>query len=309
MSLSTPVLLTIFNRPDLTGRVFEAIAQAKPRRLFVAADGPRFPGEAAKCHKARAVIERVDWDCEVSTDFSEVNLGCGRRMASAFDWVFSEVEEAILLEDDTLPTASFFRFCQVLLERYRTDERIMMIGGNNFQHRPREREYSYYFSKLVSCWGWASWQRAWKHYDFDMRTWPEFKKKKMIGFVCEDLHQRKYWTRMFDQTFAHAIDTWDYQWVYACWSQSGLCILPAANLVTNIGFRADATHTTGGSPVAELPTSDSWEVKHPPFVVRDREADGRDFDYFFGDKHARAGDALLTRIRQPLSAVMGKLKS
>jgi hypothetical protein len=308
VSLSTPVLLIIFNRPDLTERVFGAIAKAKPRQLFVAADGPRFPQEAEKCSKARAVLERVDWDCEVYTDFSVANLGCGRREASAFDWVFSQVEEAILLEDDTLPAPSFFRFCQVLLERYRYDERIMMISGNNFQSGPCRTDYSYYFSKLVSCWGWAGWRRAWKYYDFDMRTWPEFKKQKLIELVCEDRYQQKVWTDIFDQMFVHNIDTWDYQWVYACWSQSGLAVLPTRNLVTNIGFRPDATHTKGRSPVAELPTCDIWDVKHPPFVVRDRVADKRDFDTFFGPKRARLREAVPAWIRQHLATMRGKRK-
>jgi hypothetical protein len=306
VSLSTPVLLIIFNRPDLAERVFGAIARAKPRKLFVAADGPRSSEEADKCDQARAVIERVDWDCEVLTDFSDVNLGCGRREASAFDWVFSEVEEAILLEDDTLPAPSFFHFCQVLLERYRDDERVMMISGNNFQRDLHRAEYSYYFSSLASCWGWAGWRRAWKHYDFDMRTWPEFKRDRLIESVCEDPCQQRYWKGIFDQMYAHEIDTWDYQWVYACWSQSGLSIVPTRNLVTNIGFRPDATHTVGKSPLADLPTSDIWEVRHPPFVVRDREADAHDFGVCFGGGHTRARDAVLARMHQLLSAVIGE---
>jgi hypothetical protein len=238
-----------------------------------------------------------------------LKLGCGRREASAFDWVFSEVEEAILLEDDTLPTLSFFHFCQVLLERYRDDERVMMISGNNFQRNQSRADYSYYFSKLVSCWGWAGWRRAWKHYDYDMKTWPEFRRLELIESVCEDPYQQEYWRGTFDRMYVHEIDTWDYQWVYACWSQSGLSIVPTRNLVTNIGFGPDATHTTSKNPLAELPTSDIWDVRHPPFVVQDRDADARDFDICFGDRRTRARDAVAARMRQLLSTIVGRPRS
>ena len=163
MMLSTPVALFIYNRPDLTQTVFEAIARAKPKRLLVVADGPRFSEETEKCNQARDVIDGVNWECEVLTNFSDKNLGCGRRVASGIEWVFSEVEEAIFLEDDTLPAASFFPYCQALLEHYRHDERIMTINGNNFQSGQSRTDYSYHFSKYCACWGWASWRRAWIH--------------------------------------------------------------------------------------------------------------------------------------------------
>ena len=284
MSLSTPVAFIIFNRPDLTKIVFEAIAKVKPEKLFVVADGPRFPEEVEKCEEARAIIERVDWDCEVFTNFSEKNLGCGRREASGFDWVFSEVEEAIFLEDDILPTETFFSFCQTLLDYYRDDERIMTIGGGNYQNGKSRTDYSYYFSKYIGTWGWASWRRAWKHYDYDMKTWPEYKKAGMMKFVCEYPHEQRYWTALFDRMYKDPgkIDTWDYQWIYACWSQNGLGIEPNLNLVSNIGCgRLDAAHMTGDSPLAALPTTDICEIMHPQFVVRHRDADKYMFDHHF----------------------------
>ncbi|MEN2383889.1 MAG: hypothetical protein KA716_33360 [Gloeotrichia echinulata DEX184] len=155
MPLSTPIGFFIFNRPDLTAQVFEAIRQTKPHKLLVVADGPRFPEEEEKCLKTREVIKSVDWDCEVLTNFSEINLGCKYRVYSGLDWVFSQVEEAIILEDDCLPTPSFFYFCQTLLQRYRDDERVMHISGNNFQFGQSRTPYSYYFSKYNHIWGWG----------------------------------------------------------------------------------------------------------------------------------------------------------
>ncbi|HBE19437.1 MAG TPA: hemolytic protein HlpA-like protein [Cyanobacteria bacterium UBA11367] len=309
MSLVTPVALFIFNRPDLTEIVFEQIRSAKPKKLLVVADGPRFPQEAEKCEKARKIIERVDWHCEVLTNFSEKNIGCGIRVSTGLDWVFSEVEEAIILEDDCLPTASFFYFCQTLLEYYKHDQRIMHISGNNFQLGKSRTEYSYYFSRYPHSWGWASWRRAWKYFDQGMKNYTDFKKANVIKLICENPYEQNYWTSIFDRMFEGVSDTWDYQWFYACLAQNGLSILPNSNLVSNIGFRSDATHTCGESPWERLPTSDIWEIEHPPFIIRHREADDYTFDYLFGGKFMKENDRLPAKIRKRLSIVKRKIKS
>lgn len=275
MSLSTPIAFLIFNRPDLTERVFRAIAQARPRRLLVVADGPRGDrlGEAERCAAARAVIGRVDWPCEVQTNYADTNLGCRRRVAGGLDWVFSQVEEAIVLEDDCLPHASFFPFCEQLLQRYRDDRRVMHIGGNNFQEGHRRSADSYFFSKHNHIWGWATWRRAWAHYDLALATWPQLKQAGTASFLFDSPEEERYWTAIFDRMHAGAIDTWDYAWTYACWVQGGLAVYPSVNLVSNIGFRPDATHTTGTSARANLPVGELRALKHPPVVVRHREAD------------------------------------
>jgi hypothetical protein len=307
VNLTTPVALIIFNRPDLTEQVFQSIRQAQPRQLLVIADGPRIderPGEAEKCAAARAVIDQVDWDCEVLTNYSDVNLGCKYRVSSGIDWVFSKVEEAIILEDDCLPTLSFFFFCQTLLEYYRDDERVMHIAGTNHQDGQFRCEYSYIFSKMAHIWGWATWRRAWKHYDIEMKTWPEFKKSKMLKFISENKYEIKYWTDIFDVMNSPVpIDTWDYMWVYACFSQSGLGILPSSNLISNIGFREDATHTKDLSSQAELPTIDIWDIKHPPFVIRNKTADTYTFDYEYGGISMRKQDTWQFKARKKLSVV------
>lgn len=302
-TLSTPVLFMIFNRPDVTQRVFDEIQKAKPIKLFVAADGPReqIHDDANKCQATRDIINQVDWDCEVIKNYSDINLGCGRCVSSSINWVFEEVEEAIILEDDCLPAPSFFHFCQELLDKYRDDKRIMHIGGNNFQFGQNRTNYSNYFSKYTHCWGWASWRRAWKHFDHNMKTWPEFKKNKMIKSVCKDPYEQEYWTRIFDRMLENAPvpDIWDYQWLYACWSQNGLSVIPNVNLVSNIGFGPDSTHCKDGkSSLAELSTTDIWKIAHPQIIVRDRDADIFTFDHVYGGKQMKERDTLKWKIRQ-----------
>lgn len=317
MILTTPVAFLIFNRPDLTEIIFEAIRQAKPKKLLVVADGPRFPEEIEKCEQTRAIIKRVDWDCEVLTNFSEKNLGCGRRISTGISWVFSQVEEAIFLEDDTLPTPSFFLFCQTLLERYRDDERVMHITGDNSlgqiaNIKYKDNIYSYYFSKYAYIWGWASWRRAWQYYDYNINTWNEFKKTGLLELVFDDKYEQKYWLNIFDQmsTEPPSIDTWDYQWLYACWFQSGLTIAPNKNLISNLGFnRVDAAHTKGDSLRANLQTTDIWEIKHPPFVARNREIDNYAFDYIFYGKQMKEDAKLNRKICQKVSLAKSKFAS
>jgi hypothetical protein len=298
MHVKTPVAFLIFNRPDTTERVFAELAKAKPSKLFIVADGPRpnRVGEARRCAAARAIIEKIDWDCELFRNYADYNMGCARRVSTGIDWVFEHVEEAIILEDDCLPAPSFFFFCETLLNKYRNDERAMMISGDNFQLGQNEYDYSYYFSKYSHTWGWASWRRAWKHYDVAMKTWPEYKNMGLIETICENRHEQNYWTRIFDSTFEGRIDTWDYQWCYACWTQGGLSILPSLNLVSNIGFGPEATHTFIRKPNAGLPTRDIWDIKHPPFVFRNRVADDYTFRNILAGSTRGRGNGLRTRL-------------
>lgn len=301
--LRTPVAFIIFNRPDVTARVFAEIARARPPKLLVVADGARADraGEREACREARAIVESVDWDCEVLTNFSEENLGCRRRVASGISWVFDEVEEAIILEDDCLPHPSFFPFCEELLARFRHDERVMMVSGDNFQFGRRRTPYSYYFSRLVHIWGWASWRRAWRHYDVDMILWDELRRdtawlEDVFGGTDGAV---EFWRDIFERTRA-GHDTWDYQWMMACWAQSGLSVLPDRNLITNLGFRGDATHTKAESRAANLPAEEMlFPLRHPPCVVRDREAD----DFTLREIILPAQPSLYRRLRGKVSAI------
>jgi hypothetical protein len=275
-NLRTPVALLIFNRPDTTERVFKAIAQARPAKLLVVADGPRAsrPGEAERCQQTRAIIQRVDWDCEVITNFADSNMGCKLRVSSGIDWIFEQVEEAIILEDDCLPDPSFFRFCDEMLERYRDNERVGMVSGGNLQFGRQRGTGSYYFSKYTHIWGWASWRRAWKHYDRDVTQWPEFKAHGLLEQMFATPGEQTYWQNSFQWVHEGSLDTWDVSWTFTALTHGLLQVVPNVNLISNIGFGADATHTHVVGVHANLPTQAiEFPLRHPAFVLPNIEAD------------------------------------
>ena len=275
--LRTPVAFIIFNRPDTTERVFSEIAKAKPSKLLVVGDGARAnrAGEVEKVAATRAIIDRVDWDCEVLTNFSEINMGCKRRVSSGIDWVFETVEEAIILEDDCLPDPTFFRFCEEMLERYRNDLRIGVISGDNFQFGRRCNGDSYYFSKYVHIWGWATWRNRWMgSYDVDMKKWPQIRDENLLSDMIGRDKEVNFWYKTFERVYQNRIDTWDYQWVFSNWLEGRMSVSPSVNLISNIGFEPNATHTTGVSALANVPrTAMEFPLQHPICLVRNGVAD------------------------------------
>ena len=265
--LTTPVAFIIFNRPDTTARVFAEIARARPSKLLVVGDGPRAnrEGEAAKVAATRAIINRVDWPCEVLTNFSEANLGCKVRVSSGLDWVFEQVPEAIILEDDCLPHPTFFRFCQELLERYRDDQRIGMISGDNFQFGHTINDDSYYFSNINHIWGWASWRSRWQHdYDVDLKNWPKVRDEGRVADWFGSKAEQESFAECLEKTFQCQIDTWDYQWVFASRLNGRIAVMPNVNLISNIGFGVGATHTIEENVFSNMPTVEmNFPLKHP----------------------------------------------
>jgi hypothetical protein len=274
--LTTPVALLIFSRPDTTERVFNAIAKERPPKLLVVADGPRphKEGEAELCAQTRAIINRVDWDCEVITEFADSNMGCKRRVASGIDWIFEQVEEAIILEDDCLPDPSFFRYCEEMLTRYRDNERVGMVSGGNLQFGRRRGSGSYYFSKYTHIWGWASWRRAWKHFDRDLTLWPVFRDQGLLPQIFETAGEQDYWRNSFQWVHEGSLDTWDVSWTFTAITHGLLQVVPNVNLISNIGFGANATHTHVVGVHANMPTQPiEFPLVHPTFVLADLEAD------------------------------------
>lgn len=276
-TLTTPVAFIIFNRPDTTAKVFNEIAKARPSKLLVVADGPRANrvGEAERVAATRAIIEKVDWPCEVLCNFSDINLGCKARVASGLDWVFAQVPEAIILEDDCLPDPSFFRFCQELLEYYRQDKRVGMISGDNFQCERWYISDSYYFSKYFHIWGWATWRDRWQEtYDVSMASWPAVREEGRLKELLGSRKEAKFWTTIFDKVYSGKIDTWDYQWAYGNWVHNRVGLLPTVNLISNIGFGSDATHTVRASHLANIPTNPlRFPLNHPSELIKNSKAD------------------------------------
>ncbi len=254
----TPILLIVFNRPETTRAVFESIRSVRPPALYVAADGPRenVEMEAQRCEEARRIATAVDWDCEVRTHFQDRNLGCGLNVSSAVGWYFDNVAQGIVLEDDCVPSQSFYNFCQDLLEYYKDNPRIMHIAGNSWQYGRRRGDASYYFSSYANVWGWASWSRAWKCYDFNLRpSW--------------DLR-----------------DTWDTQWQLSIERCNGVAIVPNTNLVKNVGFGLDATHTKTLERYSFLEAGEIDRVLvHPKQIVTDKKADR--FTYYSHFRNVR----------------------
>ena len=313
-NLNTPVVFIIFNRPDLSQIVFESIRLAQPKQLFVIADGARFPEEFEKCKQTREIIKQVDWDCQVLTNYSDINLGCRQRVSSGIDWVFEHVEEAIILEDDCLPHPSFFGYCQELLDHYREDERIWCISGDNFQNGKWRGNGSYYFSNYNHCWGWASWRRAWQHYNYDLSNWQTVRDGHYLSSILDSELEIKYWCDVFERLDKLGEpNSWAYPWAFTCWQNSGLAILPNVNLVSNIGCRSDGTHIIGDSKLANIPVKDIGQIRHPSFIVRDRAADEYTFEHVFGGKEMREltlrNKTLKGKLIKKLNFLKSKLKS
>jgi len=283
--LHTPVLFIVFNREDTVRQVFEEIRKAKPEQLFLASDGARTdkPGEAEKCESVRQfIMNSIDWDCDVKTLFQDKNLGCGIGVKTAIDWFFENVEEGIILEDDCLPHQDFFLFCQELLEYYRNDTRISCISGNNFQSEKIYDDNSYYFSRYSNTWGWASWRRAWNLFDFGMKTFPEFKKKKYIMQLFPCKYVQKRWMEIFEKVYNKdsSFSAWDIQWTYAAFSNNILSISPQVNMVSNIGI--ECTHEMT-SALMNVPRFGIDQIKHPSIMIINTVADQILFDKAIAD--------------------------
>lgn len=285
-SADTPVLFAVFNRPDQTRRVFEAIRAAQPKRLFVTADGPRphVPGDAARCEETRHIATAVDWDCQVVTRFNAANLGVKQALSSGIGWFFDQVEEGIILEDDCLPNASFFSFCAELLQRYRHDERIMQISGSNFLPTgtisPAD---SYYCTAINDIWGWATWRRAWQHFDLSMPGYAGFKAAGGIQSYFGDRAIADWMQSYFDEAELYRdherIGIWSSPWSYAMCRHGGYTLAPSHNLVANIGIEGDATNSGASFRLYDqYPVRAMGPLQHPPTLEVNHAADRLRFE-------------------------------
>jgi hypothetical protein len=303
MTFDTPVLFLVFNRPDTTKKVLERIREIRPSKLFVAADGPRAgkKDENEKCEEVRNIILKgVDWPCEVKTLFRDSNLGCGHAVSGAITWFFENVEEGIILEDDTLPDLSFFNFCKTLLEKYRNDDKIKMIGGNNFQSGKWRGDGSYYFSAYSHIWGWAAWRRTWREYDFTLSGHDDVTIVKALDQYFSDKKIKKHWLEVFHQLQSGKFDTWDLQLLFCILKKGGKTIIPNVNLVTNIGFGMGATHTANKNDVlSDIPHESLDKIVHPKNIAINEDADAFTFHNFFQPRRKRFIE-LLSRLKQGL---------
>jgi len=280
---NTPVLLIIFNRPYTTQLVFDEIKKAKPKKLYVAADGPRFGNKAdeTNCKLTRDIIQQVDWDCDLQTRFLDNNVGCGPGPSSAISWVFEQEDRAIILEDDCVPVQPFFSYCDQLLEKYKDDSRIWLVSGNNYSEEFQVNDYSYFFSLYGHSWGWATWKRCWNHFNLEIKNWPAFRENKRMFDVFPTKKEATFFHKIFDRiyndktTLSHI---WDFQFGFSIRSNGGLCIVPRKNLVKNIGYLG--THSEIKNDFHDRDTDDLFEiVKHPRFVLVSGDYDRHHFKH------------------------------
>lgn len=281
-NLDTPVALCVFNRPDTTRRVFDRVAEAEPPELYVVSDGPRpnVPDDESRVEEVRSIVTEVDWDCRLHTDFATSNFGVRERLSTGISWVFEQTDEAIILEDDCLPHADLFRFCERMLDLYRGDERVMDVTGTNTQKRWKDDCQDYHFSFHGLIWGWATWADAWNEYDPEMSLWGDPEVRERVHDVMADDAQYRYTERLYNEVYRGELGTWDYQWGFAKQRNSGLSVVPSRNLVTNIGFDSGTFHEDAEEdPRANLPTYGlEFPLKRNKFVAPDRKYDRRYHD-------------------------------
>lgn len=286
-----PVAILNFNRPHLTRQVFEVVRQIKPRRLLLIADGPRAdrPDDVRLCAEVRAIFEEIDWDCEVSRKFSDINLGSFKSNSSGLNWVFDTVEEAIVIEDDCIPSLSFFRFCEELLERYRDDPKVGVITGYNLGFpEPGNQNDSYFFSAYVLTWAWASWRRVWKQVDLDMSWWTQKKGKELLQGSFPQPAERRYWYALYKRIHSGVMrNAWDYQLMLTSCRHAQHCIIPSVNMVSNIGFGVDGTNCFDeSSPLQDVPRGEiGFPLVHPTEIRRSAETDSEIFRIRFQPPH------------------------
>ena len=282
-----PILLIGFNRPDTMQKVFDEVRKAKPLKLYYAVDCAREgkAGEAEKVSQVKAIVKKVDWSCEVHTLFQKENRGCGYGPAEAITWAFENEDRLIVLEDDCVPSQSFFRFCDEMLERYKDDERVNIISGRSHHSGSKFfKDKDYIFTHYAHTWGWATWKRAWNEFDIKMSDWPDFMKDGGFLNILSSEKEGKYFNNWINKIYQHIEEecthSWDAQWVYARLKNGGLGIVPAHNLIMNIG--SVGTHTSEESEchriiAQEIPES----LTHPKFITYNYQYEREHFNSKF----------------------------
>lgn len=286
----TPILLLIFNRPDVTQQVFNQIKLIKPKYLYVAADGPR-PGredDIITCKQTRDITNQIEWPCELKTLYRNENLGCGNAVSSAISWFFKQVEAGIVLEDDCLANTSFFHFCNELLEKYKNDESIYLISGTNLQNGIKRGDATYYFSNYTITWGWASWRRAWCKFNHDIPDYDQSFNSGKLDHVFQSKIEKSFWRNKIKKAVMEKNNIWDFQWYYLIWKNKGIGITPAVNLVKNLGFGNNASHDFLQDSIRQPTITEniSFPIIHPEKKV-DRDADFYTYQNAYSHSTAR----------------------
>ena len=270
----------VFNRPDLTKKTFDKIKKYRPEKLYIGCDGPRVGNLEDKkfINEVKKIFKNIHWKCKVFRSYSKKNLGIERRTVKSLKWIFSKEEKGIIFEDDCLAHPNFFKYCEMMLEKYKNNKKILMINGNNFQDGKKRGKYSYYFSRYFSTYGWAGWRRTMENYDVNMTTWLSWKKSDDWKRIKSKMYikEGKYWTEIFDKTYKKIIKTWDYQFIFSLWKNDQVVVTPNSNLTSHIGLGVNATNSRAkksGVPLKEI----KFPLKHPKKIEVNEKADRYSF--------------------------------
>jgi len=260
------VLLINFNRVDATKKSLQAIRNWKPVKLYLACDGPRadHPEDVKTIESVKALLTKIDWPCEVQQLYQSKNLGCKNGPLSAIDWLFENESKGIILEDDCIPSLSFFDFASAMLEQYEANDKIWHIAGSNFINLPKTNSDSYFFSKYPHIWGWATWRSRWLNAKRNYEELEQLSKNEFITDILADQPQFQYWNQAFELCRDNKMDAWDYMWTYSMWVEQKFAIIPALNMVSNIGFEKSATHhKVPVKKLTNIQTHDLSNIQHP----------------------------------------------
>ncbi len=283
-----PILLITFNRPANAQKVFAAIKSMRPSKLYIFSDAPREGNEEDKSNveECRNLLTEIDWDCDVQKKFESKNLGCGRGVCSAISWAFESTEKLIILEDDCIPHSSFFPFCKYMLDKYEKAEKVMHIAGTRWNDELNSGEGDHFFSRIGHIWGWATWKRAWKLYDYNLTTLKKKVDRELLKKGLNGRIQAQYWLDCFFHVYKHngskLINTWDYQWQYTLFKNEGLAVVPNVNLVSNIGLQGVHTNASDNDKLSYNKHTLNWTSKGT--VIKKIEACD-DFDNYHINKH------------------------
>lgn len=286
--IDVPVAMVFFNRPKPLKQCFAAVREAKPTKLFLIQDGARAnnPSDLDNIQKCREVVSNIDWECEVKHIYSDINLGCGKRIYSGVKEAFESVDRLIILEDDIVASKDFFKFCAEMLERYKDDKRIIDIAGMNHCGETKRCPYSYFYSEIGSCWGWATWKRSWDLMQYELDFLDDtyaincflnsiYKTKSARKQIIKDAKHRKEILNS-----GKKLSAWTFQFKMAGYLNSTLSIVPQKNLISNIGLTADSSHTSGS--IKKIPKGlqkvffaerhpMSFPLKHPKYIIEDNQ--------------------------------------
>jgi len=303
-----PISFHIFNRPDSTRKVFDAIRSARPEKLFVTADGPRadVASDTQNCAETRAILDSIDWDCDLVTRFSDENRGSFKSTSEGITSVFQKVDRAIILEDDCIPHPTFFRYCRELLDYYENDERVALIAGNNFLFGEHATPYSYHFSRYTHMWGWATWKRTWDKVDFEMQNWPAFRDTGGLDIYFRRKHEILYWQGIMQGMYEGKTGLhWDYLLILSMFMNHSLAVKPEVNLINNSGFGEGSTHFRNKDLIHDVATKTmEFPLSHPPDIYRHTAADdhvearvfSRGLTYFLVNRLLRQLPAPVTKL-------------